>query len=106
MPVSHTHDGHHTELVHRHVEAHQPISAETRFDHDEDEEVAWLDHASFVSPRPIQPQQPLIELPNERLEPARLERPREWAIRTVRMSVHAPPWIPATGLRAPPASLV
>jgi hypothetical protein len=113
--VAHTGDGHHTGVVHRHVEAHQPVnpvspvpvspvSHDARFDHDEDEEVAWLDDSSFIGARPASPQPTLVELLNERPEPAPLEQMREGAVRTVRASVHDPPWLPATALRAPPAS--
>jgi hypothetical protein len=95
----HAHDGHHSELVHRHYESHP---AETRpvLDHG-DEDITWL-AVSFIkpqSPAQIVPTLHVFENPVPVLLPEPIVNR---VIRTVRVSAHDPPWIPSSGLRAPP----
>jgi len=46
LPPEHVHDqdhdGHHTELVHRHFEAHHPVPDQTHVDDDADEDAHYL----------------------------------------------------------------
>src|SRR4029453_10472049 len=106
LPAEHLHrthapDGHHTSVTHRHVEAHQERETHAAFD-DQDTEIEWFD-AAFTATHnsaPAQPPLPLLPDPFVCLEPSRAAR--GLAVRSVPASVHDPPWIAASGPRAPP----
>jgi hypothetical protein len=110
MHVSESEEHGHSEVVHRHFEPHHPIEVShpagraPEFDHQDEEAALWLD-APYLGPASIQvpPAHDVVvgELP--RLEPRRLSR---WTLTFKHNSVHDPPWIASTGLRAPPTFLV
>jgi hypothetical protein len=94
-----THDGHHPDVVHRHYESHQRSETKAALDHG-DEGIEWL-AASFTKPKPSPVGYPILQLLNDP-PVAPLEAVRVRAFRIVRVSVHDPPWLAASGLRAPP----
>jgi len=113
LPPEHVHvteseSGEHSEIVHRHFESHHPAHVDheidrlhREFDH-QDEAALWID-APFVAPTiPFVPSfTPVVvqELPE--LHPQPLSR---WTLEFEHISVHDPPWVASTGLRAPPTS--
>ena len=112
LPPEHVHiteseNGQHSEIVHRHFESHHPAHIEHDADHHDqefdhqDEAALWID-ASFVAPPAfVLSFAPVVvrELPV--LQPSPLPR---WTLEFEHISVHDPPWVASTGLRAPPAS--
>ena len=105
LPSEHVHviqtqDGHHSDVIHRHFESHHPIETEASISH-EDDDIQWLE-SSFTGPKPPSQAYPVNQLLNERLQVRPSEPTCEWTIRAVRVSVHDPPWMSASGLRAPP----
>ena len=106
LPSEHVHvtrtpDGHHSDVIHRHFESHHPIETEASIGHGDDD-VHWLE-SSFTSPTPPPHAYPVTQLLNERLQAPPPQPAYEWTIRAVRVSVHDPPWMSASGLRAPPS---
>jgi hypothetical protein len=100
--VAHASDGHHSEVVHRHFESHHaPAGAVTLSDDDDD--VVWLD-SSFTTPTPPSSFSPLCNLLHERVEQRVAEPTRDRTISASRLSTHDPPWLAASGFRAPPSS--
>src|SRR5262245_2436134 len=105
LPTEHVHitstaDGRHSDVIHRHYESHHPIGTGSEVG-DNDDDVHWLD-ASFTAPRRLLPAAPRFLLAaiafDIRVPPVAPER----SSRPVRPSVHDPPWLAASGLRAPP----
>ena len=105
LPSEHVHviqtqDGHHSDVIHRHFESHHPIETEASISH-EDDDIQWLE-SSFTSPKPPTHAFPVHQLLNARVQAPPPEPTCEGTIRAVRVSVHDPPWMSASGLRAPP----
>jgi len=115
LPPEHVHvsesDDHgHSEFIHRHFEPHHPIEVPhpvndaAEFDHQDQEAALWVD-SPFVGP--VNPSLPSVDriviqqLPL--LQPRPLPR---WTLTFDHISVHDPPWVASTGLRAPPTFLV
>jgi hypothetical protein len=103
--VARTHDGHHSDVVHRHFESHHLPRTDTRVGHvDDDDEVQWLTNA-FAGPNSLRYAPPRVEpaiAPSIPDPPLTVRR----AIQPLFVSVHDPPWTPPSGLRAPPAFLI
>lgn len=108
LPQEHLHiaeggdDGHHAEVIHRHVALHHVNHGGPDIDHPEDGEAQWLD-ARFVTPDSTSaPRSPEIVLHPVQPEPATrlLSQP---FIAEVFASVHHPPWAISHPFRAPPA---
>ena len=98
---SHAEDGHHASVTHRHYEAHPARETHPAID-DQDIDVEWID-ARFTATPLSTPTQPLLALLPDRvvcIETSAAER--GWALRRIPASVHDPPWISASGPRAPP----
>ena len=118
LPQEHVHvteskGGEHSEIVHRHFESHHPGHVEHDADHHDadhhdqevdhqDEAALWID-APFVARAPASAPlfTPVVvqELPV--LHPQPIPR---WTLEFEHISVHDPPWVASTGLRAPPTS--
>jgi hypothetical protein len=109
LPAEHVHvaqvrDGHHAGVVHRHYEPHHAAGRDTNFT-DDDHDIHWLD-SSFTSPQPTPHQPPIHQLLNERPQ---LQAPEATCRRTARLdsvSVHDPPPLTPSGLRAPPPAAI
>jgi hypothetical protein len=123
LPQEHVHvteseSGEQSEIVHRHFESHHPGHVEhdpdhrdadhpdadhhdREFDH-QDEAALWID-APFVARAPASAPlfTPVVVQELPALQPQPLPR---WALEFEHISVHDPPWVASTGLRAPPAS--
>lgn len=117
LPPEHVHvteseSGEHSEIVHRHFESHHPGHVDDDADHHDrdqafdhqDGAALWID-APFVARAPVSvPSFASVvvqELPV--LQPQPFPR---WTLEFDHISVHDPPWVASTGLRAPPTSLV
>lgn len=106
LPPEHVHltrtrDGHHAELIHRHLESHFGTGHSNAL-HDGDDDVEWL-QAAFTVP-PVSPLAfSAIELTDGRPLVPRRATGAEKVISSVRLSAHDPPWVPTSGLRAPPS---
>ena len=108
LPPEHVHltesEHGHSEIIHRHFESHHHHAPLPEFDHQDEDAALWVD-TPFVSPGAIQiPSVDRVvvqKLPL--LEPRPLPR---WTLEFDHISVHDPPWVAPTGLRAPPASHV
>lgn len=95
------HEHHRPDVVHRHYEPHHPGRHGVTLDHDDDEIINWLD-SSFARPSP--PLQPAPPLGSIRVAVA-IQAPDTDARELIHFrarSVHDPPWITASPLRAPP----
>jgi hypothetical protein len=100
------HDGHHSDLVHRHFEGHRSDAAKQSFDDDDDQVVQWLD-SRFTSPRPASHTHPPVTPFLTTVPPLLLPQPTSRRILTaIDVSVHDPPGIPSSGLRAPPHHVI
>lgn len=108
LPAEHIHsrieDGHHSEIVHRHFEAHHPVSTDPSVDHDDEDGAQYLTTA-FTVAKPASGAYPGSEyvviafpIPQTRLV-SRRSTPRSFT------SVHDPPWRVSSGLRAPPLAV-
>ena len=113
LPPEHVHvteseSGEHSEIVHRHFESHHPAHVEHDFDHHDqefdhqDEAALWID-APFVGPAAtvVPSFNPVVVQQLPVLHPRPLPR---WTLAFEHISLHDPPWVASTGLRAPPAS--
>lgn len=109
LPPEHVHDqdhdGHHVELVHRHFDAHHPVSNQTHVDDDADEDAHYLT-AVFTRSEPSldggRPDDPAVEA-------VALVRPplvSQVAPDSPAALGHDPPWRSSLGSRAPPTPLV
>ncbi len=104
LHVSGGHDGHSSEVVHRHFEPHHRAATQPNIDQgDDDHDVKWLT-TSFTRPPPTpeistaaQVVERIVTLP----QPDLALRTTLWAQFA---SVHDPPWATGCGFRAPPAS--
>ena len=111
LPPEHVHisesDDHgHSEFIHRHFEAHHPIEvahathAMPEFDHQDEDAALWLDTlylTAFKAPLPSIDRVVVQELPL--LQPRPLPR---WTLEFEHLSLHDPPRVAPSGLRAPP----
>jgi len=108
LPPEHVHvtesEHGHSEIIHRHFESHHHAAPEPEFDHQDEDAALWVD-TPFVNaaaiPIPTADRTVVQELPE--LQPRPLPR---WTLEFDHISVHDPPWVAPTGLRAPPASHV
>lgn len=99
--VTHADDGRHSEVIHRHYEAHHPVD-ETAVDHDEHELVQWLD-SPFTGPTKVCQGSPGHDARLEGLLPVELTlQTTSWTPFFIHLSVHDPPWRTSPGLRGPP----
>lgn len=104
--VARTHDGHHSDFVHRHFEPHHRTATQTTADHPEDDEaVRWLT-ASFTNPGSAGHVAADSQLAVDDLPIWRPQQTFRGRIEALFVSVHDPPWAIAIGLRAPPACLL
>jgi len=107
LHVTRTHDGHHSDVVHRHYTPHaphHPVAGTTARVGDDDDQPRWLD-SPFTSPRsaaPVHPGNQVLLNQNRPVAPAPLTRLP--AVTFVHPSVHDPPLKTPPGLRGPPAS--
>jgi hypothetical protein len=105
--VTHGDDGHHSEMIHRHYEAHHGAVAETAaqtpaaVDHDEHELVEWLD-SPFIGPAKAWygSASPHALSEDPPVEPSL--HASGWTPVFPRVSVHDPPGRTSPGPRAPP----
>ena len=111
LPPEHVHisesdDHRHSEFIHRHFEAHHPIEvahathATPEVDHQDEDAALWLDTlylTAIKAPLPSIDRVVVQELPL--LQPRPLPR---WTLEFEHLSLHDPPWIAPSGLRAPP----
>jgi hypothetical protein len=97
-----THDGHHSDVVHRHFEPHHPEGPQPAVDHsDDDQDVQWL-RTSFIGAESagyICQDNQMVEGGLSATAP---EPTRHRTVQALFVSVHAPPWSTPSGLRAPP----
>jgi hypothetical protein len=101
--VARTHNGHQTDLVHRHFEPHHPTETRPVIDRADDEhDVQWVTTA-FTRVTTVRMAAPASVAIERRvadsllaLVPGHLLRPRSF-------SIHDPPWAIASPFRAPPA---
>ena len=108
LPPEHVHvtesDHGHSEIIHRHFESHHHTAPAPEFDHQDEDPTLWVDTpfvAAAAIPIPTADRVFAQELPE--LQPRPLPR---WTLEFDHISVHDPPWLAPTGLRAPPASHV
>ena len=104
--VARIHDGHHSDVLHRHFEPHHRAATHAAVNHaDEERNVQWLT-ASFTHPNAARQVAP----DNQRVEHAlSIPGPELTARGTVQPlvgPVHDPPWAISSGLRAPPTVLI
>lgn len=115
LPQEHVHvteseSGEHSEIVHRHFESHHPGHVDHDADHHDqefdhqDEAALWID-APFVASAPVFIRSFARIVVQELPVPQPKPMPR-WTMEFEHISVHDPPWVAATGLRAPPVSVV
>jgi hypothetical protein len=100
-----THDGHHSDVVHRHYEPHHPMAAGASVGYDEDHQTRWLD-SPFIGPQSLSHVYQVDQLLHEDLP---VLQPQQASRRTpsfVYVSTHDPPWATSHGLRAPPLLFV
>ena len=115
LPPEHVHvteseSGEHSEIVHRHFEPHHPAFVDHDADHHDqefdhqDEAALWID-APYVAAAAISVPSfcPAIVQQLPVIEPQAFPR---WTLEFEHISVHDPPWVASTGLRAPPTLLV
>jgi ABC-type Zn2+ transport system substrate-binding protein/surface adhesin len=115
LPPEHVHvteseSGEHSEIVHRHFESHHPGHVEHDADHHDhefdhqDEAALWID-APFVARAPafVPAFAAVVVQTLPVLQPQPFPR---WTLEFDHISVHDPPWVASTGLRAPPTFLV
>lgn len=108
LPSEHVHliqtvSGHHTEIVHRHYEAHRQHHAGLTVDQGDDH-IEWLT-SSFTKPRSPQTSSMLPLLSESAPLPA-LEHTYQPMARAASVLEHGPPWLRASGLRAPPSAIL
>jgi len=104
LPPEHVHvtesEHGHSEIIHRHFESHHHAAHAPEFDHQDEDAALWVD-TPFVNvaaiPIPTADRTVVQELPE--LQPRPLPR---WTLEFDHISVHDPPWVSPTGLRAPP----
>ena len=114
LPPEHVHisesDDHgHSEFIHRHFEPHHPVETphhadDLEIDHQDEEAALWVD-TPFVGPTSV----PLVSVDRVVVQELPVLEPRplvRWTLTFDHISVHDPPWIASTGLRAPPTILV
>ena len=105
--VAQTHDGHHSDLVHRHFEAHHREATPTTVDHAAGNNyILWLT-TSFTTTKAARHVCPDSHIVVE--DGLAISTPTRTVQRTVDAlfgSVHAPPWATPSGLRAPPTILI
>ena len=102
--ATHTDEGHHAEVVHRHYEAHHPAGDERTVDHDADDLVQWLD-SPFTSPTRVSQVPPSLLCLHDDVPVQQTLQPSRWTLPYVHASVHDPPWGASHGLRGPPLPL-
>lgn len=101
-----THDGHHSDVIHRHYEPHHPTAGyrQSVGDTDDDDHPLWL-ASSFIGASPAAQIHSIDQLLHEdtRVEPS----PLTWlgSVTRARPSIHDPPPKTSSGLRGPPAFL-
>lgn len=101
LHVTRTHDGHHSDIIHRHYTPHQSGAGNTASVADDDDQPRWLD-PPFIGARPAAQIHPIDQLLDQKPPtlPPPLPRLRSFAV--TYPSVHGPPSKTPSGLRAPP----
>lgn len=110
LPPEHVHalhasDGHHADLVHRHIALHQQhhADAHTTFeDADDDHDVQWLTTA-FTNPGTSRQVDSCDQSVVSGLVLQRPDATAHGIVGSLFVSVHDPPWSTPSGLRAPPS---
>ena len=110
LPPEHVHDqddhGHHTEIVHRHFEAHHPVSTQSHVDDDadENEDTHYLT-AVFTAPEPFHggPVVAVVVVHVALVSPPLVS---QVALDSPAALGHDPPWRSSLSPRAPPTSPV
>jgi len=88
-------------VTHRHVETHQARETHAAFD-DEDIDIEWLDPSFIAASHSAPAQPPLALLPDPVVGAGTSRAAQDGAVQSVPASVHDPPWMAASGPRAPP----
>jgi len=102
--VARDHDGHHSDVVHRHFEPHHQPGPQAAIDDEEDDhDVQWL-ITSFTSPETARQAAPASQLIEHDVSISPPEVTSHARVQPLFVSVHDPPWATASGLRAPPFS--
>ena len=101
--VVHEHDGHHSEMVHRHFAPHDGAGSRSLAD-DDDSDVHWLS-SWFTSPQRPQHGVVLQQLSSGPQNLVPLKATGERTVRIDDVSVHDPPSTAPLALRAPPTCL-
>jgi hypothetical protein len=99
--VAHEHDGYHADVVHRHFAPHHAAGSASLADYD-DPDVHWLS-SWFTAPQPapLPASVDFVEAELSLLLPPQLTCER--SVRIDDVSVHDPPPVTPSGLRAPPS---
>lgn len=102
LHVTRTHDGHHSDVIHRHYASHQPAAGKTAGVSDDDGQPRWLD-SPFIGASPAAQIDPIDQLLHQDRPavPARLTG--VGSVAPTHPSIHGPPLEAPSGLRAPPA---
>ena len=107
LPAEHVHasltgHGHAEEIVHRHFEPHHRATAPCTIDHSDDE-VQWLATSFTVPQRAATVQRPAVVAEYD-VPPSPPKSTSRAIGQVLFASVHDPPWLTSSGLRAPPIS--
>lgn len=100
-----THDGHRSEIIHRHYAPHRPVAGNTASIGDHDGLPTWLDTPLTTSTRATAPVRPVDAVLNQDRPAAPSPLKRLDAVAFASLSVHGPPLTTPPGLRAPPPSI-
>jgi len=108
LPPEHVHatedrDGHHSEIIHRHLQPHHQSAPDTAVGHDDDDDAQWLITAFTASKTTAHPR-PGVAAVALAVPLTLPDRKFQGGVPALYVSVHDPPWVAASGLRAPPAS--
>jgi hypothetical protein len=102
LPPEHVHEqdehGEHREVVHRHLAPHHHADPGATFDH-QDGEAQFLSSSFTIPEAPTPPVNLFVVSFLPLIQPC-LER--GWALESLHVRVHDPPWASSTGPRAPP----
>lgn len=112
LHVTQTHDGHYSDVVHRHYTPHTPHQLANGTasigDHsigDHDDQAVWLDAPFTTSTKVVAPAPSVDAVLNQGQLAAPLPLKRLDAVAFAALLVHDPPLTTPPGLRAPPPSI-
>jgi hypothetical protein len=109
LPAEHlhqsaSHDGHHPDVIHRHLQPHHVFEhhdANTTIDHGEDDNARYLS-AVFVGPKAASGVVRVQSFVIADFPLAFSAQITQWTFRALNVHAHDPPWRTSSGLRAPP----